>query len=159
LTNDTIIVSLQANRAGLLKDRMKLITRDTDYALRSICYIACHKKKRVTVSDLVRDLNVPRPFLRKLLQLLNRQGTLSSYKGRGGGFLLKRPAERIFLSDLIRTFQGPLELNECFLKKTACPNIRVCLLRRKIKAIEQYVITQLKDISVADLIRGYNYED
>ena len=63
---------------------MKLITRDTDYALRAICYIA-KQEKIVSVNELVKVLGVPRPFMRKILQRLSQEKILVSYKGEGRG--------------------------------------------------------------------------
>lgn len=132
---------------------MKLITRDTDYALRALCFIIKRKEKIVSVAQLVKELDIPRPFLRKILQILNKKGTLKSYKGQGGGFLLVKPANKIFLVDLIEIFQGPLRLNECFFKKMVCPNIKTCSLRKKINSIEKSVVSQLKSITIASLLR------
>lgn len=132
---------------------MKLITRNTDYALRALFFIAKRREKIVSVSELVNALKMPRPFLRKILQVLNKKGILKSYKGKGGGFLLEKPAGKILLTDLIGIFQGPLELNECFFKKLICPDMSRCALRKKIKRIEGYVIKELRTISVKSLIR------
>ena len=132
---------------------MKLITRDTDYALRAICFIAKSKKKIISVSELVKELKIPRPFLRKLLQVLNKKGILKSHKGQGGGFQLNGPANKIFLVDLIVIFQGPLKLNECFFKKLRCPNINSCSLRKKIEGIENYVVRELKTITINSLLK------
>lgn len=131
---------------------MKLITKDTDYALRALCYILTHKKKIVTVSELVSALRIPRPFLRKILQKLNKNGILKSYKGKHGGFLAVNSAKKIFLVDLIQTFQGPVRLNECFFKKISCPQIGTCALRGKIDKIEKYVLRELKSITIASLL-------
>jgi len=132
---------------------MKLITRSTDYALRAICFITKRKGKKVSVPELVGKLKIPRPFLRKILQALNKKGILKSYKGQGGGFLLTIPANRIFLVDLIEIFQGPLKLNECFLKRTICPNTDTCLLRKKINSIERRLVQEIKSITIASLLR------
>lgn len=132
---------------------MKLITRDTDYALRALVFLAKHKGVKVSVSDLVRELQIPRPFLRKIFQILNKEGILHSSKGSGGGFLLAKPLGEIFLVDLMRILQGEFRLNECFFKKAKCPNIKRCILRKKITNIEKYVISQLKDISLASLLK------
>ena len=132
---------------------MKLITRDTDYALRALCAIAGYKEKKVSVSELNCRLRIPRAFLRKILQRLQKKGVLDSSKGAGGGFLLARPTDKIFLVDLIEIFQGPLQLNECFFKKMVCPNTRSCSLKKKVDRIEKYVIAQLKNISLASLLR------
>ena len=132
---------------------MKLITRNTDYALRAVCYIAGIKEKAVSVSELVEKLEIPRSFLRSLLQVLNKKMVLKSSKGQGGGFLLARGPEKIFLVDLIAIFQGPLKLNECFFKKLSCPNKKSCVLRKKIEGIENYVVKELKSITVASLLK------
>lgn len=131
---------------------MKLITRDTDYALRAVCFIAKSAPNVVDVSSLVEKLKMPRPFLRKLLQVLSSKKILKSYKGAGGGFVLAQEAQKIFLIDLIRIFQGPLKLNECFFKKLSCPNKKTCALRKKINAIEEYVARELNAITVASLL-------
>ena len=133
---------------------MKLITRDIDYALRALVFIAQRKKQIVPVSELVAALKIPRPFLRKILQILHKKGVLESYKGFGGGFLLAKPAKRIFLVDLIEVFQGEFSLNECFFKKMPCSGIATCVLRKKIDAIERYVVSQLKSITIASLVKG-----
>lgn len=133
---------------------MKLITRDTDYAIRALCYIAKQKEEVVSVTELVKKLKVPRPFLRKILQILNSKGVLESYKGLGGGFKLLRPPNKIFILDLIKVFQGPFSLNECLLKKRVCPNKKTCQLKKKIDDIEKYVLSKLKTISIDSLIKG-----
>jgi len=132
--------------------RMKLITRDTDYALRACLYIACCKHEMVTVSELVEKLHMPRPFLRKILQTLQKRGILKSTKGRGGGFSLRLSPRRIFLSDLIRIFQGEFKMIECTFKKGLCPEMRTCLFMGKLKNIEHYVSKQLEAITVSSLI-------
>jgi len=132
---------------------MKLITRDTDYAIRAICFMAKQKKKIVSVLELVKALKIPRPFLRKILQILNKKGLLKSYKGKGGGFALAYPPRDLYLMDLIEVFQGPFSLNECFFKKDSCPNTRSCRLKKKIDLIEKDVLRQLEGISVGYLLR------
>lgn len=131
---------------------MKLINRDTDYAIRALRYMAEKDKKIVSVSDLVRDIKIPRPFLRKILQTLNNKGLLKSYKGKGGGFQLAHKPDRIFLTDLLEIFHGPLDINECFLKKSVCPDMKTCIFKRKIETIKKYVFSQLRAISVASLL-------
>jgi len=131
---------------------MKLITRNTDYALRAVCYIAAQSQRVVSVEELVKKLKIPRSFLRKILQILNKQKLLVSQKGSGGGFSLARPVNKIALLDLVRIFQGELKINECLFKKALCPNIKTCALRKKIINIENYALNQLKSVTLSDLI-------
>lgn len=131
---------------------MKLITRDTDYAVRALCFISTvHREEIVSVSKLVKELAIPRPFLRKILQILHKNGILKAYKGLGGGFQLAVPADKILLTDLIKIFQGSLKLNECIFKKKFCPNRNFCILKSKIDNIERHVLGELKTITIGSL--------
>ncbi len=134
---------------------MKLITRDTDYALRALCYLACRDGRITPVSTLTRELKVPRPFLRKLLQILHRRKILKAFKGKEGGFCLAVKPSQLHLLDIIEIFQGSLKLNECLLRKRTCPNVTVCPLRRRIRGVEEELLMQLGVLSLASLARQY----
>lgn len=132
---------------------MNLINRDTDYALRAIMYIAKSDKNLVSTSELENDLKLPRPFLRKILQVLQKESILNSVKGVGGGFSLAKPVEKIFLLDLMKVFQGPLTLAECMFRNKVCRNRKTCPLHKKIKALEQYARDYIKDVTIGTLLK------
>ncbi len=132
---------------------MKLITRNTDYAVRALCCIAEQKQEVISADQLVKSLEMPRPFLRKILQALNKEGLLNSSKGKYGGFALAVSPGKITLTDVMKIFQGPIKLNECTFKKKICPNIKDCLLKKKIDEIEKEVIAKLKTITIALIIK------
>jgi len=136
---------------------MKMINRDTDYAVRALGFISQHKEKLVSAAEMVKCLKIPRPFLRKILQRLHQEGVLDAQKGLSGGFFLTAPAEKIYLMDLIRVFQGGLKLNECLFKKKACPDRPTCLLRQRINEIEAYAVSVLKPVSIAELLGKKSY--
>ena len=131
---------------------MKLITRNTDYAMRALCYIARQNKESVSAAEMVAKLRIPRSFLRKILQVLSGKGLLKSTKGQGGGFSLSRPKEKILLTDLIRIFQSAIQLNECVFKKKICPHRARCVLKKEIDEIEEKVLGRLGRISIASLV-------
>ena len=133
---------------------MKLITRDTDYALRAVCFIAKQNSEIVPVSRMIKELKMPGPFLRKILQVLNRKGMLKSHKGQGGGFSLGVTPEKIYLVKLAEIFQGPLKLNDCIFKRKPCPSVKVCALSAKLERIEKIVKKELSLITIASLMKG-----
>jgi len=132
---------------------VKLITRDTDYAIRAVCFIAKGRKDMACVKDLVRRLRIPRPFLRKILQKLNKNRLLKSYRGKGGGFALSESAEKISVYDMIKIFQGDIKLSEHTFKKRPCPEIKRCYLKAELDKIEARVTDDLKSIMLSSLIR------
>ena len=132
---------------------MKLLTRDTDYAVRALTSIAGSKDVMFTVSDLAEKLDIPRPFLRKILQILNKRGLLKSYKGKGGGFSLVVDPNKINIFALIETFQGPFTLCEHVFKGKTCPNIKTCYLKDKLDDIEESLVKSLRSITVKSMVR------
>jgi len=139
---------------GRRSNKVKLITRDTDYAVRALCFIAKHNNEIVSASEIVKDLKIPKPFLRKILQVLNKKGLLISYKGKGGGFKLVVAPDKIFLAGLVKIFQGQLKLNECIFKKKVCPNKNICALKKKIDVMEKYVTKELNSVTIGSLLKG-----
>ena len=130
---------------------MKLITRDTDYAIRALLYMAQRPEKVVSAKELVDELAIPRAFLRRLLQVLSRKKILRSIKGKGGGFRLNRVPKKIGIADIIRVFQGNTDLFDCMFKKALCPDVSRCPLRKELKKIEKLVHRELGRITLSSL--------
>jgi Rrf2 family protein len=133
---------------------MKLITRDTDYSVKALIYIARNSDRIVSITELVNELDTPRPFLRKILQSLSSGGILKSHKGKNGGFELAKKPENISLIDIIEIFQGKFKLSECIFKKDLCPNINNCVLKSRIDSMEIMIENSLKDTTLSSLLSG-----
>jgi len=136
---------------------MKLITRNTDYAMRALCFVAKQGGRSVSAAEMVAAIVIPRSFLRKILQTLSREGLLNSTKGQGGGFALAFSPKEIHLTDLIRIFQSTIQLNECVFKKKLCPNRGTCVLKKEIDSIEGDMLDRLRKITIASLIRSKDH--
>lgn len=133
---------------------MKLITRDTDYAIRLLCCVVEKKKgQKFTAEEIVSCLKMPKPFLRKILQKLNHGGVLKSQKGRSGGFVLAKDPKKILVGDLIKIFQGPIYIHEHVFMKKICPNAASCLLKNRLDLIEKHVVNELNSITLHSLLR------
>lgn len=133
---------------------MKLITRDTDYAVRALVYMTRDPDRLTSAQELVDALKMPRAFSRRILQVLSRKGILESAKGKGGGFILKRSPRQIRLFDLMEAFQGRLSAVGCLFKKKVCPGVRTCPLRGRVKNIEKKIFSDLQAITIASLANG-----
>lgn len=133
---------------------MKILNRDTDYAIRALVYMAQSPRQVISVQTLVDELKMPLAFSRRLLQVLSREKILQSSKGKGGGFRLQKSPAKIKLKDLVEIFQRGFNESSCIFKKKTCPDITICPLRHKIRGIEIKVINELAAVSVADLVKG-----
>lgn len=131
---------------------MKLMNRDVDYAVRALVFMARANKPMVPVIRMREEVGVSGPFLRKIMQKLQKAGFVHSVKGARGGFALARRPENIRLSELMTSLQGPLKLNDCIFRQKLCRHHGTCVLRRRIAAIESRLIAELEGIALKDLL-------
>jgi len=60
------------------------------------------------VSNIAATEGVPQKFLELILLDLKRARFVDSLRGAQGGYLLRRPPQKIFLGEIIRAIDGPL---------------------------------------------------
>ena len=133
---------------------MKLLTRETDYAVRILaCLAGKGSGQSCPVSLLQRESGIPRPFLRRITLALCRAGILISSRGKNGGVKLAVPASEINLSGLIGVFQGEISLGNCLFRKKICPGRKTCVLRKKLHSIEATLRRELSGITLASLLK------
>ena len=59
-----------------------LLTRETDYAVRCILYLAQKKERRTVVDEIAAKMLIPKHYLAKILQRLVREGIVESWRPR-----------------------------------------------------------------------------
>ena len=106
----------------------------------------------MSVTELSRELKIPKPFLGSILQTLRRKRILRSFKGKRGGFSLARSPAKILLADIVQALQGPLKLNKCTTRSGLCPDSRHCPLKSKLREFEQYIAAELKGVTLESLL-------
>jgi Rrf2 family protein len=131
---------------------MKLLTKDTDYAVRAIMYLARNDDGYRSSSKISEAEGIPLQFLRRILQELAKAGLVTSREGVTGGVKLKASPANIRVSDIIKIFQGKIEISDCMFRKTLCANRTKCVLRKRIKAIEAMVTREFEKVTIAGLL-------
>lgn len=135
---------------------MRFITRDADYAIQALLFMAKVQKKEarkvITVDEIVKEKGLPERFLRRILQKLAKNKILFSYKGKSGGFSFMAKPENIKALDIIRIFQDNIRFSNCFLKSSICPNIKTCVFRKRLKKIDDMVIKELGSVTLKSLL-------
>jgi Rrf2 family nitric oxide-sensitive transcriptional repressor len=130
---------------------MKLTTYTT-YALRVLQLAALRAPDLVRVDDVVAVHGLARPHVVKIVHALGRAGYLETRRGRGGGFRLGRPPERIVVGEVVRLTEGDLDIVECFHPETnTCPLIGVCRLSAGLQAATAAFMEVLDGLTVADI--------
>lgn len=138
---------------------MKLLTKETDYAIRAILDLARRSDGFVSSREISVREDIPLHFLRRILRKLITAGLVGSKEGVSGGARLEADPDEIRISDLIRLFQGDIQLAECMFRKKICSNRGNCVLRKRIKKIEKTVTEEFETMTIGDLLRDLEVVD
>ena len=131
-----------------------VITRATEYAIRTIIYLAQQPHNEVVLKkDICRTQEVTPAFLTKILQPMIKSGIVSSQRGVGGGFLLARDPEEITLLDIFKAQEGELKLNHCLIDSEFCSRDVFCAAHEVWEEAQQALSSVLLRYSIADIVR------
>lgn len=97
-----------------------MITRESDYAIRCILYLAGSGEGLTSVKEVAGAMDIPQSFLAKILQKLLKSGLVKSVRGAGGGFRLSRAPEEISLYDVVQAIDGTVSMNKCVDAPDSC---------------------------------------
>lgn len=142
---------------------MLQLTRDGEYAVRAVLHLASQPDGKVSlINEISAAQEVPKNYLSKIMQHLNRAGLVKSRRGAKGGFTLARPARTITLRETIEAVEGPIFLNVCLIRKGECHRDEICPVhpvwreaqRKLFEVLDNKTMEQLaKD---AEAIKAFN---
>lgn len=106
------------------------ITRQADYALRAMLYLAqLDPTQRAATSQIAEEQHIPPSFLAKIISQLSIAGLIHTSRGARGGVSLARTPEEITILEVVEAIDGPISLNECTHSAGACAFGESCPLR------------------------------
>jgi Rrf2 family transcriptional regulator, iron-sulfur cluster assembly transcription factor len=125
------------------------------YAIRAMTRLAVMRTDGyVLLDDLCADSDLPRHFVAKIFQDLVRRGLLVSAKGRGGGFALARPAEKITLMDIVAIVDGTEDLDACVVGMSRCDDTQPCPHHDQWQPIRKVVKDFLNNTTLANMSKS-----
>lgn len=124
----------------------------TDYALRSLIYLATMPEPATTAGAIAQAYGISRNHLVKVLQRLRDQGYVETVRGRGGGVRLGQAPDQIRVGAVVRRNEDLGELVECFNMETnTCPLAAACLLQRRLDEALRAYLEVLDRYTLADV--------
>ncbi|OGS35052.1 MAG: hypothetical protein A2293_15565, partial [Elusimicrobia bacterium RIFOXYB2_FULL_49_7] len=110
------------------------------------------EQEYISVASIAAQENIPVAYLRRIAATLIKKGYFMTKEGKTGGVKLVREPDTIHLIDVIRSFQGELELSTCMFRKKLCDNRSTCVLRCRLKSIERKLIQEFEEITIQCLL-------
>ena len=135
-----------------------MLSNTSKYAIRAVIYLALYagEEKKIGIKQISKELNIPTPFLGKILQTLAKQKLLSSTKGPHGGFGLGKPANEISLIDIVDIIDGQDVFNNCLIRLEDCNDKEPCSMHDKYIEIRKNLMTLFQKEKISELVDEIN---
>lgn len=128
------------------------LTLYTDYAVRTLVYLAMYPDRVVPVSEIGRSFSISTNHLAKVAKMLTRAGLVSARRGREGGLMLAVAPKEICLGAVVRRTEGH-DLLECFDRNTsACHLTGACRIERAVREARDAFFAVLDRYTLAELV-------
>ena len=133
------------------------ISRRAEYALRALILIASDPSEKVhQIQDLSERGNIPVKFLEQILLNLRNEGLLTSKRGVGGGYSLRKRPSDMFVLEIVELLDGPIAPLPCALDRPSepcgCPDPLHCPLRPLMRRTRQMIRDLFGSKTVQDLL-------
>jgi len=95
-----------------------MLSTTSEYALRALACLAGQPQGTALLGrELAKAAEIPANYLSKILLTLRNAELVDTTRGSGGGYRLHKPAEEIFLIDVVELFDGmSRNRSACFLQ-------------------------------------------
>lgn len=117
------------------------ITKQSDYGLLLISQLK-DKKKYVSLSDILKEIDLPKRFIARIAAKLVQANILESREGKIGGYRLTKKAKNINLFDYLKIFEGDLAFTKCMTDGYKCPNNKDCIHKTFLTCSLSHIITR-----------------
>lgn len=106
------------------------LTSYTDYALRTLIYLATHREGLATIQDIADFHGIAKNHLTKVVHQLGQIGVIETVRGRSGGLRLGREPKDINIGEVVRATETDFFMAECFDgAKSSCAFTADCALK------------------------------
>ena len=123
-----------------------LVTRETDYAIRTLRSLSGGGKK--TLAEICKEEFVPQQFGYKILKKLSRAGFVTIKRGKEGGYTIADDFAKWTLFDLTNVMENPTDISPCVNADYRCEAHKnkgeSCSVNRKLSALQEFLDTELK---------------
>ncbi|KAB2308611.1 Rrf2 family transcriptional regulator [Betaproteobacteria bacterium SCN2] len=132
-----------------------ILSRTSQYAVQALIYMATQPMGTPILNkDIAAKLNVPAPYLAKILQSLAKGNLLYSFRGRLGGFCLKEDGARMTLMDILLLTEGPAFTQSCLLGLKKCSDDTACPVHFRWAPVKEKIISLLKETTLDKLAKA-----
>jgi Rrf2 family transcriptional regulator, iron-sulfur cluster assembly transcription factor len=138
-----------------------MLSNTCKYAIRAVVYLAVNEldNQKIGIKQISSELDIPSPFLGKILQLLSKNKLLKSTKGPNGGFCLAKNADDIKIIDIVTIIDGLDFFNSCIIGMKVCHKDntleKYCPFHNELDPIRSNLYEKFTNLSIGNFKDDY----
>lgn len=123
-----------------------MLSNSCKYAIRSILYLAINgsEAQKISSKTIAEEIEIPAPFLAKILQTLSKEKIICSSKGPRGGFYLTNEELSKNLFEVVKCIDGESAFKNCLLGLHTCSDSNPCSLHSIMKSTKEVMKKELQ---------------
>jgi Rrf2 family nitric oxide-sensitive transcriptional repressor len=131
------------------------LTTYTDYALRTLMYLATHRDRLVTIQDIADLHGIAKNHLTKVVHQLGMLGFAQTVRGRNGGLRLGKEPAQINIGAVVRETETDFFMAECFDRgRNVCVLTPSCALKGVLGSATAAYMAVLDGVTLDQLVKG-----
>jgi Rrf2 family protein len=126
----------------------------TDYAIRTVLYLALRGGEVVTSAEISQTMKIPQEYIITLTKRLRDNGILRTERGTKGGYALNKEPWNITLWEIVNVMEGTTRINRCLEGDHYCSRhaIETCPVRKNYEKLQQIFDDTLSGITIESLM-------
>ncbi|MDH5397269.1 MAG: Rrf2 family transcriptional regulator [Cyclobacteriaceae bacterium] len=138
-----------------------MLSNKCKYAFRAVLYLAVegHEKDRLNSISIAESLNIPVPYMGKILQELAKKRIITSSKGPNGGFYLREENYSLPLMKIVEAIDGLDVFNQCGLGLTSCSSEHPCPIHDDFKVGRDHLSSLFQTKTIAHITEEIKIKD
>ena len=131
---------------------MKLSTKSR-YGIRLLVDLTRHYEQGpISIGEISKRQDVSVKYLEQLIRPLQRTKLVKSVRGPKGGHMLAKEPHEITMGEIVRLFEGQVDLVKCISLPENCQMSEDCQVRLAWQAATEAMFEKLDAITIADLV-------
>jgi len=127
-----------------------ILSKSCQYGVRALLYVAMEsdKSKKTELIKIAEALDIPKPYLAKIMQQLVKRGLARSTKGPNGGFYMTPKEKSKNLLNIIEAIDGLEYFTQCGLGMEECNPNNPCPIHTEMVRIRENMMKTFGKYSV-----------
>jgi len=131
---------------------MKLSTKGRYAVMAMVDLCKSTVDKPIALADVAERQEISLSYLEQLFGKLRRANVVTSVRGPGGGYMLARAAQEIFISEIIVAVDEEISTTRCSETEGCRSDKARCVTHNLWEALSDHIYAYLGSISLADVI-------